>query len=1028
MVQMADGEGPSRRSLREFAEQFALSEVENYFNTPARLENLASVREDYERRLVAVETQLEAGVQAQLDEMQNAVMLLNMAREEMAAVRAKFDKINRRSQACTKAVHDFDQILKIRNARTNVREILQQLEIYDAVPRRVDELRSRLEKDARSLKGVFLEWLQLNAWRERILTDISDKVTEASRKEQDISSRVANWEELDSSIAHNTYGQSSQAHGQILQVLGDHFRRVEDLGKRIWDLVAARLSDFFYLAQFDEAPALIAAVEIVERIDLYNDRERARRAALGEAPEKLEMLIPPGQKRKDALAALEKAIESRLDQSFPRRLLPERKAPSRKSTAGARPESASDTDGDEEEDNDDDDDDDDDDEEDDDDEDDDDENDDDDEEEEEEEEDDDETKGPLPTKIPDFLRAGQDLIMDLNIVSEEIAKCFPDTYGIIGLYRWVAERRMITLLQPVWGSPRVTPGEKLQLVGFLDHYLSVVDTLDRAGADGDLGLASGLEGSSGAARTGYSSFASGTSGGGAGIGSGKLGIHHHQSMRSLNSDGLGPAHSGAGAGVGGGADLAAAMRDEHRSAAALRSREIRREAEGMMSTYIADALPRLERMMHAILDQNNEPVIGRGGALQTAIPEDLFNILAQELSVLRAHGVTGPHLASFVQRAILETLRTYQGVQTNRLAAGKTPEVGIEACCAMMNDFERMYDLCDKVLILEVRQGMDLSDRGADSLLSEIQLELDRVAGGFLRAIETATERTIELVFTELRNSGSVESLFSPVWESGEARTMDRFTATFLDYLEDPQEGFRVWLASELLFGRVVATALSRTVQTYILRLMGLRTAFTNKQLAVGRLRADAQSLQNFFSGYLDVLRFGKIRTQEALEAKIDVIWHCAKVIETEEVDFPPKHFADVATHFGPFSKQAIARLLFLRGDLSDEVRATFISEVADHDVERAAKFDLSSLPPTPELLLDRQPAATKLGANETAANKKTKTKKAKKSLSKTAKSLVKGRSKRKKKKTKTKKKAAAAGATSSTAAIEMSLDSFTSS
>lgn len=973
---------PNRRSLRELAEELALAEVQSYFDSPGQLENLASVREDYERRIVAVETQLEAGVQAQLDEMQNTVMLLNMAREEMTNVRSNFNKINRRTQAVTKAVHDFEHISRIRNARTNVREILQQLEIYDAVPRRVNELREKLEAEPRSLKAVFMEWLQLNAWRERILTDVSDQVTEASRKEQDLNARVANWEELDTINIHSNYSQSSHAYAQVLQVLGDHFRRVEELGQKIWDLVATRLANFFNLAQFGEAPSLIAAVEIVERIDLYNDRERARRSARGEAMEKLEMLIPPGQRRKQALGVLESAIEQRLSKALPDHLLPESVSSDPNPKLDTKGNTTVDSDDEDEEVDDEDD------------------EDDEDDDEEDDDEDTDEEGGNvehspkpkgIPSKIPEFLRAGRDLILDLNSVAEDIAKCFPDSYSIVGLYRWVVERRMLRLLHPVFSSTRVSPGEKLQLVGFIDHYLSVVETLDLSHLDPDMDAASSVP------PRGFAGFSGATTSTTTGS------FTHSQSHRTIT--------------IG---DASSNLHDDHRAAAMARAKELRREAEGMMSTYIADAFPRMEQMMHAITKQNRDPRIGRGGALQTATPEDLFNILAQELNVLRLHGVTGPHLASFVQRTVLEILRTYQGEQTNRLSSQDT---SVEHCCAMMNDFERMYDLCDKVLILEVKQGMDMSDRGADALLSEIQSELDKVAGGFIRAIDAVAVRSVELIFAELESSEIVQSLFTSRWETNEARTMDRFVATFLDYFEDSSEGFRIWLGSELLFGRIVATCLAKTVDSYIMRLMSLRTSFSNKKYAIERMRADAQILQNFFGQYLDVLRYGKIRTQESLETKIDVIWHCARLMEAEEEDYPPKHFADVAQHFGPFAKQAIARLLFLRGDLSNDVRTTFLSEVSDYVESNpvAPRFDLSSLPPTPELLLEAASRQVTVAQAPVPLQKGSK--------SKSNKALVtKRRSKKKVKGKKSKTSSLSGEAGSSSPAVEMSLDSFVSS
>ncbi len=63
---------------------------------------------------------------------------------------------------------------------------------------------------------------------------------------------------------------------------------------------------------------------------------------------------------------------------------------------------------------------------------------------------------------------------------------------------------------------------------------------------------------------------------------------------------------------------------------------------------------------------------------------------------------------------------------------------------------------------------------------------------------------------------------------------------------------------------------------------------------------------------------------------------------------YPQNHFEELAREFGPFAPQAIARLLYLRGDLSREQREDLLLyDVSEHG-GAVPRFDLADLPPLP--------------------------------------------------------------------------------
>ncbi|CAK9024378.1 Exocyst complex component SEC6 (AtSec6), partial [Durusdinium trenchii] len=860
------------QSLGELAEQLAVEEIKKLFPGDAlQLDRLQKLREDHERDLIAVETQLEAGVQAQLDEMENAVMLLNMARKEMARVHANFRTIHQQCQECTDAIGDFERILKVRNARVNLLEILQQLEIYDAVPKRVRELNAMLAQSPEMLKPVFSEWLHLKAWRERILAQVSDAVTEASRKEEQLKERVANWEELDMASSQVNWGDSAEANSQILVVLGEHFRKVEDLGDRIWEQVAARLHNFLDLAQFENAGLLVVAVEVVERIDRHDDRERNHRVALGEPREKLEMLLPPNKRRRDALMELEMAIEHRLDRVLPKSLL-SRDPAEESGTSRGHDDDANGVDGVRPEDD-----------------------------------DNDNDAGNDKPPVEVFLGSVSTIVLDMTVIAEDVAKCFPESYNVLGLYRWLFERRLLALMRPVWEGAQVAPGDKLRLVGWLDDYLQTVESLDRrsAPAGGDSFAGSLKKRSSVSQKLTHQG-----------------GDPSQQQEQQQRENDQNPLEEGSGK---------IFNEEDHRSAANIRAKELRRETENLMASYIADALQRMRDYMRAILNRSDTPSLSTDGSLQTAISVDVFQMLSHELSAVVSHGVVGRHLASFVQRGVLEVLRVFQNEQIEQL---KDPmvDIPIEMCCAKMNDYELMYDLCDNALAKEISDGFDRAVSGGDTLFKDLQDELDRAG----------SQRIVLEIFKELNDQGVLAVLFTPKWESGAQPTAAILRKTLEDYFDHPEQGLRGWLGSELLFGRTVALCFERLVQDYVMLFMSRTTPVADKAMTITRLRADAVLFRQCFEQYLDVLVYGKVRSAEDVKAKLAVLLHISNILDD---NFPQNHFDEIAAEFGPFTQQAISRLLYFRGDLSPEARQDLRAYNAELE-PTTPRFDISQLAP----------------------------------------------------------------------------------
>lgn len=158
------------------ARKRAIRDVTELIENLGKLKGLNSEINKWEKKLASVETQLVAGVQAELDEMQLAAEIIGTAQAELRSVRENFKSILKLSDVCTKTMPEFESAWKLKNARINLKQVLVQLDMYDAVPLTVKKLEAQMTTSPKSLKLVFLEWLKLQHWKEEILGQVSKEI------------------------------------------------------------------------------------------------------------------------------------------------------------------------------------------------------------------------------------------------------------------------------------------------------------------------------------------------------------------------------------------------------------------------------------------------------------------------------------------------------------------------------------------------------------------------------------------------------------------------------------------------------------------------------------------------------------------------------------------------------------------------------------------------------------------------------------------------------------------------------------
>ena len=93
------------------------------------------------------------------------------------------------------------------------------------------------------------------------------------------------------------------------------------------------------------------------------------------------------------------------------------------------------------------------------------------------------------------------------------------------------------------------------------------------------------------------------------------------------------------------------------------------------------------------LVKRNEAPERNDKGFETSTPQDLFNILSQEISVVTNHQVKGKHMAAFAIDACIKSLTLFQKENMANVNDSSKPK-DLPELCAFVNDNENMYDFC----------------------------------------------------------------------------------------------------------------------------------------------------------------------------------------------------------------------------------------------------------------------------------------------------------------------------------------------
>eukprot|EP00743_Colponemidia_sp_Colp-15_P008297 GILK01009008.1.p1 GENE.GILK01009008.1~~GILK01009008.1.p1 ORF type:complete len:786 (-),score=190.69 GILK01009008.1:548-2905(-) len=228
------------------AKQSALTEVQRILSGSenSKLDRIQQLKATFEKKKLAVETQLSAAVQTQVEESRKGMDLLQKSINSVKEMRSNFDDIDRVWQDINTMLLGYDNFRRIFMARRNLRATLAQLEEYNQIPKKAAEIAEAMKNNAK-LEEVWKDVRRLEKLRESVL-----------RESRDVSSSVLN-------------------------VMGKHFECVitlsEDFRRHLWDILA-------HAIQFakSEPETLVRVLKILEMEDraAQRVRERTTRAAV----------------------------------------------------------------------------------------------------------------------------------------------------------------------------------------------------------------------------------------------------------------------------------------------------------------------------------------------------------------------------------------------------------------------------------------------------------------------------------------------------------------------------------------------------------------------------------------------------------------------------------------------------------------------------------------------------------------------------------------------------------------------------
>ncbi|KDO25399.1 hypothetical protein SPRG_09341 [Saprolegnia parasitica CBS 223.65] len=131
-------------------------------------QQLAEIKYDYLQKDESTKGQLAGFVQAQIDEIERASLLLDCD-EPLEVVTSSLKEMGASCQRMRKELGDEGVASEVSIARRNLKELQSQLQLYEELPRKLDELQYTVQTNLGELLPVFSKWYACDEWRQKML-------------------------------------------------------------------------------------------------------------------------------------------------------------------------------------------------------------------------------------------------------------------------------------------------------------------------------------------------------------------------------------------------------------------------------------------------------------------------------------------------------------------------------------------------------------------------------------------------------------------------------------------------------------------------------------------------------------------------------------------------------------------------------------------------------------------------------------------------------------------------------------------
>lgn len=248
----------------------------------SNITELSDLRAAALRELALAESQLNGAVQGKLDALKRSVDLMEESTMKLAGFTETMNDVESRIQKTNTLIVSYPHIRKIQNARDNLNKVIAQVESFLNVPDRVAELRSLLLENPDRIKDVFLEALQLEAWRRSLKNEI-----ENSREKKIRAAEAGAGSKATAKMRPRKQSTVDQYSVEMLlsidKFVDKHLGIILKLSNEVKNVIFGNIERIFDTAA-ENPEDLVATFEIIEMHQQYLERrlEQSLRRAMKE--------------------------------------------------------------------------------------------------------------------------------------------------------------------------------------------------------------------------------------------------------------------------------------------------------------------------------------------------------------------------------------------------------------------------------------------------------------------------------------------------------------------------------------------------------------------------------------------------------------------------------------------------------------------------------------------------------------------------------------------------------------------------